>query len=303
MSGTDPDYEDCKLIVAAALRALERSLHGLTAALSHADVQISVKGTDDPRAALQQVGDAYCAIEFVGDRDQKEPDDVLGVVGVPADVLARAAAVNEAKDRLKEACTPLYERRRAVPGQDKAGRPIVKQVPWVRLMMRELGRPRLNLLAAYRRIPILEKRPLRVAYVQARTRAVYRRSRDELIQLLSESTRIGAAEDIVRLRQLPSTERYLAEVRGYHQNTRANIRYPSLDTKARGRVQIHARLPILYPRGRSKDLPLITYPGQGAPPPLAGSVRQRKLREEAFLSTMTVHRYADPVHARTKGKS
>lgn len=299
MDGTAAEYEDCKLAVAGALRELERRLGDLTAALSHADTVLSVHGVRDPRRALKKVGESYLAVDFVGDREDEDPDDVLGVLGVPAHVIARAEAVNEAKDRLKEVCKPLYDRRRAVPVKDSQGRSVVKPLQWVRLILREIGRPRLNLLAVYRHIPILESRPVRIGYVNAHTRAVYRRPREELMRILSESMRVGAEEDIARLRKLPPKERFLAHVRERYENIRANVTFPGRDGKRGGeRKQIRARLPILYPLDGSKEMPLITYPGEGGPAPVASSVRASKLQEEAYLETMTVHRYADPADAR-----
>jgi hypothetical protein len=300
VAGDEIEYEECKLAVAGALRELERRLADLVAALAHADTEVSVQGVRDPRRALGKVGEAYAAIDFVGEREDEAPKDVLGVLGVPAHVLARAVAVNEAKDRLKEVCKPLEARRRAAPIKDRQGASVVKPMQWVRLILREIGRPRLNLLAAYRHIPILEKRPARVGYVQARTRAVYKRSREELLSIVSGSMRVGAEEDIARLRKLPPNERFLALVREHYDNVRANVTYPSLDSRSRGRVQIRARLPILYPLGRSKEPPLITYPGDGDQARRERAARPSKLREEPYLTTLTVHRYANPTHARSK---
>jgi hypothetical protein len=56
-------------------------------------------------------------------------------------------------------------------------------------------------------------------------------------------------------------------------------------------VQVSAELPLLYPLGRAKDIPEITYPlaEQGIPPP--ARARAGKLAEKPFLETLPVCRY------------
>ena len=71
---------------------------------------------------------------------------VLGVVGAPAHVIARAIEVNEAKAALKKCCGPLQQRRMSAVVKDADGRDVVKPMSVIRLMLRDVGRPRLNLL-------------------------------------------------------------------------------------------------------------------------------------------------------------
>lgn len=106
------------------------------------------------------------------------------MVGAPAHVIARAIEVNEAKAALKKCCGPLQQRRMSAVVKDADGRDVVKPMSVIRLMLRDVGRPRLNLLAATRKIPVLEKRPKKVGYVKAKTRAVYKQTREELLALL-----------------------------------------------------------------------------------------------------------------------
>jgi hypothetical protein len=158
-------------------------------------------------------------------------------------------------------------------------------------MLRDVGRPRLNLLAAYRKIPVLEKRPKKVGYVKAKTRAVYKQTREELLALLEESSRPGAEEDRARLRKLPRGEGGLAWVGPYHENTRANVTYATGDRTARVRRQIAAQLPVLYPLGRSKVLPEVEFPIEGPRRSEASAPREARIEAQAYLTTMPVHRY------------
>jgi len=44
-------------------------------------------------------------------------------------------------------------------------------------------------------------------------------------------------------------------VKEHYTNIRANVWFHGLDARSRGRVMVSAELPLLYPLGRSKDLP------------------------------------------------
>jgi len=79
------------------------------------------------------------------------------------------------------------------------------------------------------------------------------------------------------------------------------IAFHGLDSRNRGRVQIAAELPLLYPFGRSKEIPEIVYPGAeqgGAPSPRA---RTGKLEDTPYLATLPVHRYRPAQHRRPVG--
>ena len=99
------------------------------------------------------------------------------------------------------------------------------------------------------------------------------------------------AEDLERLRRLPARETHLALVKERYSNVRANVWFVGLDARNRGRVMVAAELPLLYPLGRSKELPEIRYPDaeQGArTTPIA---RTGKLEDKPFLDSLPVYRY------------
>ena len=284
-------YEAEKRAVAEALRRLERSLAALVDALSHAEAEVNVGGGRNQATALGRVCDAYLAIDNSDDAESGAGPAVLGVIGAPAHVIDRAKAVNEAKAALKKCCGPLQERRISAVVKDSAGRDLVKPMSVIRLILRDVGRPRLNLLTAYRKIPILEKRPKKVGYVKAKTRAVYKRTREQLLALLEESSRPGAEEDRARLRKLPRGEAALVWVRPYQENIRANVTFATADSRARVRRQIAAQLPVLYPLGRSNVLPAVEFPIDGPRRSEGSAPRPARIEAEPYLTTMPVHRY------------
>jgi hypothetical protein len=175
---------------------------------------------------------------------------------------------------------------------------VVKSLPLVRVILRELQRSDLNLLAAYRKIPILTGRVARVVYTRACTRAVYRKTREEIAAMLITTDRPGAAEDRAKLAALPARETHLGLVKEHYTNVRANVWFHGLDSRNRGRVQVSAELPLLYPLGRSKETPEIVYPA--AEPGGAALPRRRtgKLEDAPYLTTLAVHRYRPELRPR-----
>lgn len=288
-----PDREHHKLAIAAAVHELEQSLRLFIDALTHDKGPSDLGGTSTEMESLRRICEAYAAVRYEPDQEANTSPTCLGVIGASAPVIARAHAVNESKGRLKEACAPIYNARVRVPVKDGKGGRVVRLLPLVHVILRELQRSDLNLLAAYRKIPILTGRPTRVAYVRARTRAVYRKDRAAIAALLAGIDRPGVEEDRARLSSLPARENHLALVKEHYANVRANVTFHGLDSRNRGRVLVTAELPLLYPQGRSKELPEIAYPPPEGEEGSATPSRRRtgKLENEPFLKTLPVYRY------------
>jgi len=95
-------------------------------------------------------------------------------------------------------------------------------------------------------------------------------------------------KDRERLPTLDRRETHLALVKDRYQNIRANVLYARLDL--RGRIQIAAELPLLYPKGRRAEPPTIRSP-QPADPDEPRRARQPKLDPRPFLESLPVYRY------------
>jgi len=285
-----PEHAEDRVRIAVALRELERALEAFVLALGHDTGPADAQGAGSVKEALRLICEAYAAIDYTPEQQVNASPICLGVVGGSASVIARAAALNAAKGKLREACKVVQNVRIRVPVKDGKGGRVVKPMPLVRVILRELQRSDLNLLAAYRRIPILTGRVDRVAYTRARTRAVYRKSRAAVATMLAGLDRPGAAEDRLRLSQLPARETYLALVKDHYANVRANVWFHGLDARNRGRVQVSAELPLLYPLGRVRQAPEIHYP-LAEVERRPSKVRAGKLEEQPFLATLPVYRY------------
>jgi hypothetical protein len=214
----------------------------------------------------------------------------LGVAGVSADVLKRAEAVNTAKAAFRAICTPLKQIRMRVPVKGDDG--PTKAIPVIRVILRNIQRSDLNLLAAYRKVPILGAPPVSITYTRARTRAVYRKSIDELYQMLTLMEGPQTAADRARLSTLGPKDKYLALTKAHYNNIRANITYSRLDSRGRGRVQLAAELPLLYTAGRRPAPPEVNYPTsveELAKQPRR--IRESPLEPEPFLQSISAYRY------------
>jgi hypothetical protein len=282
------DIELHRQKVARALSALETGLAGLTNALAHGavDVDLQLPGN---RTALERACDAYTAIDYQMEDEVGASVVCLGVLGVSTETLRRAAAVNVLKAEFKTICAPLHgiQIRIAVKGEAAPTR----KVSAMRVILRNIQRSDLNLLAAYRKIPLLQAPPTRITYTRANTRAVYRKSIEELYTLLNDLEGPTASSDRARLSTLDRRETHLALVKERYLNVRANIVYARLDPRGRGRVQIAAELPLMYAKARHIPAPEVQFPAADSKDRIR-RVRESKLEAAPFLHSLPVYRYA-----------
>jgi hypothetical protein len=274
--------------VAKALLNLETALERLTDALSHRPVTANIDGATE-RTSIRHACEAYSAIDYEMDDEIGDSVVCLGVIGTPADVVKRAQAVNVAKAALKAVFAPLQRVRIRVPVKGST----TKAIPALRVILRHIQRSDLNVNAAYRKIPILTRPPATVTYTRANTRNVYRKTVDEIADMLSNVSSPAAIADRERLTTLDRRVTHLALVRYRYQNIRANILYARLDPKGRGRIQISAELPLIYATGRRSEPPEVNYPAN--PEHLGKPMRARasKLETEPLLRSLPVYRYRE----------
>jgi hypothetical protein len=275
--------------VARSLGQLEASLARLVAALAHEAVAVQIESTPSEPSAIRLACEAYSAIDYRMEDAIGDSVTCIGVIGAGAEILRLAERVNAAKAEFKRICTPLQGIRIRVPVKGDNG--PTKAIPAIRVLLRNIQRSDLNLLAAYRKIPLLKATPASVTFTRANTRAVYRKSVEEIDEMLINLGAPTSLKDRERLTTLDRRETHLALVKDRYQNIRANVLYAHLDPRGRGRIQIAAELPLLYPIGRRADPPSVRFP-QPADPDEPPRVRQSKLDPHPFLQSVSVYRYA-----------
>jgi hypothetical protein len=287
--GNRMDLSNLRQQVARALGGVEKSIERFVDAISHSSVWVTVDGASRDGDAIRRACEAYSAIDY-GMEDEVQSSVVcLGVIGATSDIVKRAEAVNAAKNAFKEVCVPLRRIQVRVPVKNE-GEPT-RAIPAIRVILRNIQRSDLNLLAAYRKIPILGAPPASVTYTRANTRSVYRKSLDQLFEMLGSIEGPAAIADRARLMTLGRRETHLALVRYRYENIRANILYQRLDPRGRGRIQVAAELPLLYATGRRAVVPEVRFPVGDESPPPPPRVRESELDAHPFLHALPVYRY------------
>jgi hypothetical protein len=281
------DLSSQRLQVAAALQELERRIAAFTEGLAYSDALITLEGR--ATSATRRACEAYAAIDY-GMQDEANTSMVcLGVIGTTAEILRKAQAVNKAKEEFKALCSPLHRIQVRIPV--KGEKTPTKAISAMRVILRNIQRSDLNLLAAYRKIPILNAPPATVTYTRANTRSVYRKSVEEIADLLQNLNSPAAMADRELLARLDRSVTHLALVKQRYQNIRANILYARLDPKGRGRIQISAELPLIYATGRHPVLPDVHFPVEANDALRPERQRQSKLEPQRFLQFLPVYRY------------
>jgi hypothetical protein len=275
--------------IAKELLALESAIERLVSALSHGSVSTQIEDATTTRSATRRVCEAYSTIDYKMDDDVNSSVVCLGLIGVNAETLKRAHAVNTAKAKFKTLCTPLQGIRIRIPVKGEKSR--TKAIPAIRVILRNIQRSDLNLLAAYRKIPILAAPPASVTYTRANTRAVYRKSIQEIGDMLENLHSPAAIADREHLNSLDRRVTHLALVKDRYQNIRANVLYSRLDPRGRGRIQIAAELPLMYATGRHHQPPEVHFPVETETENKPQRRRESKLEAEPFLSALPVYRY------------
>jgi hypothetical protein len=275
--------------ISKKLAALESAMMRLVDALSHGSFSAQMQNPTTERSAIRQVCDAYSTIDYKMEDDVNESLVCLGVIGVNADTIKRAEAVNVAKLKFKDACTPLQGIRVKIPVKDEVS--PTRAIPAIRVILRNIQRSDLNLLAAYRKIPVLGAPPKSVTYTRANTRAVYRKTIEEIAEMLNTLSSPAAAADRERLLSLDRRITHLALVKARYQNTRANVLYTRLDSRGRGRIQISAELPLIYSTGRRTEAPEVHFPIEADDSANPKRIRKSKLESPRYLTSLPVYRY------------
>ena len=277
--------------IAHRLKALEAAIRRLVESLSQGNFPAQIQDATTG-SAVRKICAAYSTIDYGMQDEINESLVCPGIIGVNADTIKRAAAVNAAKLNLKDACTPLQGIRVRIPV--KGEKSPTKSIPAIRVILRNIQRSDLNLLAAYRKIPILDAPPATVTY----TRAVYRKTVEEIAEMLANLNSPAAIADREIVATLDRRVTHLALVKDRYQNIRANVLYARLDPKGRGRIQISAELPLIYAigarRGRRSESPEVHFPADTDETAKPKRIRQSKLEPEPFLRCLPVYRYDAP---------
>lgn len=238
----------------------------------------------------------YQALWYEDGQDGRETLTCPGVIGASAATLAAAETCNAAKDAFKTAALAL----KALPGAlaRTVFMDLHKRHEEVAAAMQRIGAARLNLKQAYRRIPLLDRRPEKIGFTWSKQgRAIQRTTLVEARRLLERRRETPQVLlDLQRLSALPSHE-LLARARSVCPHLRANIVFTTPDGQAQRRL-MQAPLPILVPLQAGERLPEFVP----IPPEPMGSLRLQRsdvrIEEDVFLPSIRAYRYRARFRAR-----
>lgn len=270
-----------------ALQNLDAALACLDDLLTTDYRWVSAEGETSPSTAMAKIRAVYALIEGEHMPDQRALPGCRAIFAVTRNVVAAACRLNVAKAELQSACKGL-SRRRSIGRSHWNGR-----VTYVRsslsLALEAIGRPNLNMFAAYRRVPILTGAPLRAAFSTRQCYTVYRTPRDTIAKRLRGRCDADSIEDLGRIQQLPQFEARLALLTNVRPFSNAHIRFDGFDTGGRTYIDILTEMPIIYAAGSAP--PEVAYSVDGGGP--ARKAKERAVCPDQYLKTLRVHRYLE----------
>lgn len=224
--------------------------------------------------------------------DGQEGRDTLtcpGIIGADFETLNLAKTCNEAKDTFKKAVLALKTLPKA--DMDTLMEDLHRRNETVATAMKRMGAARLNLKQAYRHIPVLDKRPVKIGFTWSKQgRTIQRTSVQEARRLLERRRETPQTRlELERLAPIVETE-ILARVRPVCPHLRANLVFQNPAKEVQRRL-MQAPLPILVPLKPDEELPEFV---PIAPDPPTSQRLQRsdvRIEEDVFLPTIRVHRY------------
>ena len=276
--------------------AMRDSLNAFCAMVRHEALPAWVSRTDqevtenlDMRIKAIQL---YQALWYEDGQDGRETLTCPGIVGASLETLAAAWKCNVGKDAFKKAVLALkgLTRSQANGLMDD----LHRRQETVAIAMRRMGTARLNLKQAYRHVPFLDQRPMKIGFTWSKQGRVIQRTSVATARRLLEQ-RIETPQvclDLQRLAEIRSNE-MLARVRGVCPHLRANIVFSDSQGHGVQRRLMQAPLPILVPLQCGERLP--EFVPVTPEPPAVPRLRRTDVRieDEPFLLSIRVHRYRE----------
>lgn len=231
----------------------------------------------------------YQALWYQGDQDGRETLTCPGIVGASPETLIAAKRCNRAKDDFKAAVLVLKALGRSE--MQVAMADLHRRWEVVSVAMRRMGVARLNLKQAYRHIPLLEQRPIKIGFTWSRQGRVIQRISVAAARCLLEQ-RVETPQVRLELQRLAevSEKEPLARVRGVCPHLRANIVFAGTGMEVTRRL-MQTPLPVLVPLQQGERLP--EFVPVTVEPPVNLRLRRADIRieDEPFLPLIRVHRY------------
>jgi len=303
-------FDLCSEIIARQLRLLDREVEtlcegirneaisrsGLLHISTEFDSEMYVAGKSERKGlsrACERAAEAFCGYRYDVDDKVNSAPVFMGVIGGTTTMLDQARIVNFEKMVFKTMCSIIKDKRMRVNVKDGEGGYKSENKTLIRVILANIEESNVNLLAAWRIIPILSSQPQTIQFSETKSRAVYKKHRTEIQMMLQESRHIKAQDDLGVIKSMK--DEYFALAMPRYTRYQVNVKYTGLDKAGRGRKSMTVSLPILYSAERLKEPPRVVYPSiEGS-----GEMRKRKgqISKSPILESISVHRYIGEKHA------
>ena len=235
----------------------------------------------------------YRALWYEDSQDGRETLTCPGIVGASPTTLKAAHVCNTAKDEFKAAVLDLKSLGRVETHTAMAD--LHRRWESVAVAMRRMGAARLNLKQAYRHIPVLEQRPLKIGFTWSKQGRVIQRTSVAAARRLLEQ-RVETPQTRLELQRLAEIRdlEMLARVRSVCPHLRANLVFAANEGSSEVyRRLMQAPLPILVPLRPNERVP--EFVAVSPDPPTTPRLRRAYIRieDEPFLPSVRIHRYRD----------
>lgn len=234
----------------------------------------------------QRASTAIQQLEYQLDDRVNRSIRCYGIVGVPRRLLNDAKNINRLKDELKATIAPISNRRVKIEGKDENGNRtlLVRQLTTV--LLRQIQFSSVNLLAAYRELPIIEEPVDEFQFMLTNTRSVPRKTVAELRNQLSKRKDALSIADLECLASLPAGE-YLVSPKAYYERMRAHVFFQRMEGTERARGIVSAELPILFPMTARSTRPKVVEPKL---PTAKRKHPPARIEEKPFIQTFPFYR-------------
>lgn len=255
------------------------------------------------RLSRQRAIEAFAQINYDIEDEVNQSIKCYGALGVSRRLISDVLIINRAKSEFKDALRAVAGKRVRVAVKDRRGYRGVEMKSLSTVILRRIQSSSINLLSAYRDIPLLEETPSSIQLMLTRTRSVPRKTAGALLALLDDRDDALAAADRESLVALDPRE-YLVSPKERYPRMRAHVFFRRLDESGQPTRQIvMAELPVLYPIRKGTRPPDVTRPAFWHAPrkhPVSYIESEEYVKTLHFRRMKAGHRKLAPTSTRTK---
>lgn len=250
-------------------------------------------GLDALRAACWM----YRRVYYTDDQAPQDTAHLTGVLMVDQEGVARANAVNAAKERFRRARQQLRNASRS-EATEAMGQ-LLERDPALADTLRRTRRARLNVRQTERAVPIAPEGVTRVGFTWQTQPGIYRLTAAEVLDLLRRHEGDPTADaDRSRVAALPA-DTPLARIRKQPPQRRAN-----LSLLGRRRRMMTTPIPLLVPADDPGQCVDISIDAIDPPDPSNGPRRaDRRIDPQPFLYSLPIHQYLQLAAEKSGGHS